>query len=90
MLQEDEGKGPRVQIPIETRRSVVVHAQQFETGPTNSRNRSKLMGPAGYWSLGVTPMWNTHPTLEVTLGLAMNLALVLLFAAYPAQWLGLW
>jgi hypothetical protein len=35
-------------------------------------------------------MWNTHPTLEVTLGLAMNLALVLLFAAYPAQWLGLW
>ena len=24
-------------------------------------------------------MWNTHPTLEVTLGLTMNLALVLLF-----------
>jgi hypothetical protein len=35
-------------------------------------------------------MWNTHPTLEVTFGLAMNLALVILFAAYPAQWLGLW
>ena len=35
-------------------------------------------------------MWNTHPMLEVTFGLAMNLALVLLFAAYPAQWLGLW
>ena len=67
-----------------------LHAQQFETAPTNSRNRCKLMGPAGPGSLGVTPMWNTHPTLEVTFGLAMNLALVLLFAAYPAQWLGLW
>ena len=67
-----------------------LHTQQFETAPTNSRNRCKLVGWQGHGSLGVTPMWNTHPTLEVTLGLAMNLALVLLFAAYPAQWLGLW
>jgi hypothetical protein len=35
-------------------------------------------------------MSNTHPVVEVALGLAMNLALTLLFAAYPAQWLGLW
>ena len=33
-------------------------------------------------------MWNTHPTLEVTFGLAMNLALVVLFAAYPLSGLG--
>jgi hypothetical protein len=31
-----------------------------------------------------------HPMLEVTIGLAMNLIIVLLFAAYPARWSGLW
>jgi hypothetical protein len=31
-----------------------------------------------------------HPMLEVTIGLAMNLVIVMLFAAYPARWFGLW
>jgi hypothetical protein len=33
---------------------------------------------------------HSYAVLEVTIGLLFNLLLVLLFACYPAQWLGLW